>query len=53
MRQHRNMFQKEQGKTPEELSEVELGNQPKKSDHKDDQRTQKKNGCTEREVRSF
>ena len=43
------MFQiKEQDETPEEeLSEVEIGNLPDRvqgNDHKDDQRTQEKNG---------
>ena len=49
------MFQmNKQDKTPEELSEVETDNLPKKEFRcKDDQRTREKNGCTEQEVRSF
>ena len=39
---------KEQDKTPEELSEVEISSLPDKrvqsNDHKEDQQTQKKNG---------
>ena len=51
------MFQmKEQDKAPgEELSEMEIGNLPKRVQSyncKDDQRTQK-NGYSEQEVRSF
>ena len=55
----RTVFQmKEQNKTEEQQSDVELGNRPKKefrdSDGKKNQRTQEKNRCTWREVtRSF
>jgi len=55
----RTMFQmKEQNKTEEQQSDVELGNLPKKefrdSNCKNNQRTQEKNRCTWREVtRSF
>jgi len=48
------MFQmKEQDKTPEELSGVEIGNLPDRvqgCDWKDDQGTQKKNGWTKWEI---
>ena len=50
------MFQtKEKDKTPEEeLSEVEIGNLPKKEFRVEIiKRTLKGNGCTEQEVRSF
>ena len=49
MKQPRNMFyKKEQDKTSEKLSEVEMGNPPKKefNDHEDDQRTWEESGCT-------
>ena len=48
---------KEQNKTEEQQSDVELGNLPKKefrdSDGKKNQRTQEKNRCTEWEDRSL
>ena len=54
MRWQWNMFQvKEQDKTPEELSQVEIGNlhfkkeRIQNNDHKDDLRTRGKNGCRE------
>ena len=58
MGQQRNMLQtKEQDKTPEELSEVETGNLPKKEFRvtivEMGKETREANGCTEQEVRSF
>ena len=51
------MFHTEgQDKTPEELSEVKIGNLPKRvqsNDCKADQRTWEKNGCTSEKLEVF